>query len=167
MNNYGYNQRSGAPGKKQNTHLQFLKLLGIMLLLVAVITTIVPRNDIEVDVGDDALTIICLSGNIFSREKLAAASVRYESIDTIECVDAEVRGSFVSGYAGRRGLGARYDAGIWNEPAYGGNYDLILREDAASAIRITETDGHTIVFNFESTESTNNLYKALLDYLGR
>ncbi len=162
---------NGAPfgqgERRENTHLRFLKTAGIMILILIAVTLVLPRHSISVETEEETLEIACISESLFGSRELFRTEVRYEDIGTMECVDTEIRGTFVSGYAGRYVLGAAYDAGIWNEPEYGGDYDLVIREDARKAILITENGGHRILFNFESTDSTINLYSALIEYLER
>lgn len=162
-----YNMQNQMGDKRENTHLKYLKTLGIMILAVVIVTLILPRNSIDVEVGYDALSVVCASGNLFGSRELARAEVPYDEIESMELIETAIRGEYVDGYAGRRGIGARYDAGVWSFADFGGEYDLIIREDAAVSILVKTTDGRRVVFNFESTDSTNNLYEALTVYLGR
>lgn len=157
--------QNGAGGKGTNTHLQYLKTLLIMVAAVLIVSQIVPHNDIGVEVGDEAFSVFCVAGNAFSSRELASAEIAYDNIESIELIDTAVQGDLVEGYTGRRGMGSRYDAGTWNWAGYGGDYDLIIREDTKYSILITLNDGHRVVFNFENTDSTDNLYNALIDYL--
>ncbi len=150
---------------RRNTPGSYWKFLLAVIVVITAASMLLPRNLIQVDVDDQALTVVCAAGNRLRTEERMRVTVPLKEIEEISLIDTAVQGTHVSGYTGREWIGAVFDAGVWNAEAYGGDYHLVIQENARKSISIQKTDGSYVIFNYESTDSTQSLYRALLDYL--
>lgn len=154
-----------SSGGKENSHIRYLKTLVVIIVVVTFAAVLVPRNSIEVDVGDVSLQIRGISGNVLSHATISSAEISFAEIAHMELVEMRAYGEMLDGYAGRQMLGPRCDMGIWRWEDFGGEYQLLIREDAKCAILLETVEGSYILFNCESTDFTQALYEALVDYM--
>ena len=100
---------------------------------------------------DDSITVSGPQETFFS--------VRYEDLETIALLDDFDRGECTDG-----GKKYNHSFGTWNCEIFG-EYTLIAMSKVNKHIAITDKDGHTLVFNYESEEVTENLYGLILDLI--
>lgn len=86
-------------------------------------------------------------------------AIPYEDIQSVALLDSFDRGECING-------GTKYKNvyGTWLCEAFG-EYTLMARTKVDEHIAITDKDGQTLVFNYESNEVTENLYELILNLL--
>ena len=111
--------------------------------------------------GDNSIVLELQENNAITLDgpQGTFVSIPYEDIRSITLLDSFDRGECIDG-------GAKYKNvyGTWRCEKYG-EYTLMARTKVDEHIAITDKSGHTLVFNYESNEVTENLYELILSLL--
>ena len=108
-------------------------------------------NPYSFSVADDMISLT--GGNDY------AYSVAFDDIDSIELEQNLDIGECIEGASNRSHI-----CGIYENDRFG-RYDLWVIKKVNSYIIITDKADHVLVINFEDARSTNELYKAILEYI--
>jgi hypothetical protein len=131
---------------KKKTVLLFALLLAFLLFYFL-------RGDysIKLSLGDHSLNVDGPEGYLYS--------VDFQQIDSIVYSDTWEAGDCLSG-----GTKYGYQFGTWDTDQVG-QYQLCVMKRNSGFIVVTTTEGDTLVFNLENTDTTMEFYKALVQYL--
>ena len=113
--------------------------------------------------GDNSIVLELQENNAITLDgpQGTFVSIPYEDIQSITLLESFDRGECIDG-----GIKYKNAFGTWCCETYG-EYTLMARTKVDDHIAITDTDGHTLVFNYESNEVTKNLYELILSLLAQ
>lgn len=128
------------------------KILSGLAVILVVVLVLLFRGDygIVLSFDNDIFTVDGPQGYVFS--------VPLEDIESVSVMDSFDRGICTEG-----GTKHGYSFGIWENGS--GEYQLCVMDKVERFISIRQTDGGITVLNFESDESTENLYQLINDVL--
>lgn len=127
---------------------------GIILCVIIIIGVILlPNLSLFQSEADNALRFDA-KGFTLSLPGDEALSIFYSQIVRISLVESPDYGSCISGSTEN---GCRY--GTWESDSYG-KYLLCINQDFSTAILI-QTDTQVLLFNFESPDTTRQLYESI------
>lgn len=128
------------------------KVFSALAVILVVVLVLLFRGDygIALSFDNDVFTVDGPQGYVFS--------VPLEEIESVTVTESFDRGSCTEG-----GAKHGYSYGIWENA--GGEYQLCVMDKVERFISIRQTDGGITVLNFESDESTENLYQLINDVL--
>lgn len=112
--------------------------------------------------GDYSITLDLKTNNAITVDgpQGMLCSIPYEDVDTVALLDTFNHGECIDG-----GSKQGYTYGTWRCDTYG-EYTLISVTKVDKFIAVTNKSGQTLVFNFESSKVTENLYDLILSLLG-
>ena len=125
----------------------------LVLVLVAfiVLTSIFGGTGMNVDFGEDSLTVFGPGKYSFT--------VDYDRVADMERVELTDPGAMISG-----GENRSYCWGSWENEAWG-SYTLCASKKIDTAIHMTTTDGEHLVFNFQDEDTTASILEMFTQLL--
>lgn len=146
--------RYKQPGREKNPFIQYRNNSILMCVIILALFFFFSGNRTNETVyvlsKEDAISITGCTG-----EKI---SVSYQELTSIEILDDIDFGKTVDGTDTNRGA-----AGLWENERWG-EYHLFILHKAKKYIVLT-TQEDVVVFNYESTAVTENLYHALCELM--
>lgn len=115
----------------------------LVLVVFFVLTSIFGGTGMNVDFGEDSLTV--------SGPGKYSFTVDYDRIANMELVELTDPGVMISG-----GENRSYYWGSWENEAWG-SYTLCASKKTDTALRLTTTDGEYLVFNYQGEETTASI----------
>ncbi|NBJ92867.1 hypothetical protein [Parablautia muri] len=144
------------PGRQKNPFIQYRNNSIFMCVIILAVFFFFSRNRTNETVyvlsEEDAVSITGCTG-----EKI---TVNYQDLVSVELLDAIDFGEVVDGTDTNQGA-----AGLWKNERWG-EYHLFILHKAKKYIVLT-TQEDVVVFNYESTDVTRNLYNALNELMVR
>lgn len=128
------------------------KILSALLVIAAAVLVIVLGGDFSImlQFDEEYFTVDGPEGYVFR-------------IPLGEIEDASLAEEFDRGQCAEGGEKRRYSYGIWENA--NGRYQLCVLDKVNRFISLRQTDGTVTVLNFESDESTENLFQLINDVL--
>lgn len=128
------------------------KILSSLAVILVVVLVLLFRGDysIVLSFDNDIFTIDGPQGYVFS--------VPLEEIESVTMTESFDKGTCTEG-----GTKHGYSFGLWENGS--GEYQLCVTDKVERFLTVRETDGGITVLNFESDESTENLYQLINDVL--
>lgn len=125
---------------------------GVWVVVILVLSQFMGnQSSVSVALAEESLTLTAASGY--------TAQLLWEDIASVELRDAFDCGTPVDGTDGDK-----EKSGVWQNDELG-EYQLFFNTKLSSCIICLTKAGDPIVFNFESEESTESLYNAILEWL--
>lgn len=128
----------------------FLTVLAIAAAFLA-LTQLFGDTTVGISFGDDVMTL--------TAPRQYTVSVAYDDIRSLELTDSFDTGTALTGSESRR-----YAWGEWESPQYG-RCTLCVSKKIDNAVVITTADGETILFNYESADTTQAIHQMLTELL--
>lgn len=125
----------------------------VLLILAAflLLTTIFGGTGINVDFGEDALTV--------SGPRKFSFTVDYDQIAALELVELPDPGTVLSGGENRSYFWGSREHEVW------GPYTLCAAKKIDTAIRLTTRDGEYLVFNYQDEDTTASILQMFRELL--
>ena len=124
-----------------------------LVIILILARTMKGEKIVGVTVETDGLSFETDSGD--------AAQLKWDDIQSIELRENLSYGVLVEGVDG-----SKEKSGIWSSEEFG-EYELFANARLKSCIICHREPGQTIIFNYESEESTKSLYDAILKELNK
>ena len=132
---------------------QIKRALTVLLVLILAFAFygVFGRNTLQLSLEGSTVTLSGPEGSSFSVPQSEIASM-------------ELRESFEFGTATDGGVKNHIRYGLWTNAEFG-EYRLFTSEKIAPVIVLTTREGETLVFNYESENTTRNYFESFTDYL--
>ena len=125
--------------------------LVLVLVVFLVLTSIFGGTGMNVDFGDDSLTV--------TGPQKYSFTVDYDRIAAMDLVELTDPGTMISG-----GENRSYRWGSWENEAWG-SYTLCASKKIDTALRLTTTDGEHLVFNYQDEDTTASILEMFTQLL--
>lgn len=133
---------------KRKTWISWAAWLVIILILAKVMNS-----------GSVTAVTVEENGLSFAAESGYTSSLKWDEVKSVEKRDVLDYGTLVEGSDT-----AKEKSGIWNNEEFG-NYELFVSPKISGCIVCTLQSDQVIVLNYESEESTDSFYEAILEKL--
>lgn len=140
-------QKAKNENPKENKVKVWVSWIAWVIIILILSRTMSGEQKVSTTVEADGITFQADSGY--------TAELQWDEISDIEVVEDFPYGTLVEGTDN-----SKEKSGIWNNDLFG-EYELIANAKVSSCIVCTTNSGRTVVFNYESEESTESLLKAL------
>lgn len=137
-----------AKNDRKKAWISWIIWLGVILALANVMGT-----------GTVDSTTMDAEGLYFESASGYTSAIKWSDIQSAELRSCPDFGTLVEGTDD-----APEKSGVWKNDAFG-EYELFVSTKIENCIVCTTKDSRTVVFNFESAESTVSLYEAILKQL--